>query len=357
MIADSPWLVPLAGLLSGTVLGAVARHHRFCTLSSLERHWYAGDSRGVRTWVLAAAVALVATQILMLLDLVDVDQSFYLVPRLGLVGAVIGGVLFGIGMALVGTCGFGALVRLGGGSLRSLIVVIVIGLAALSAQRGALSTLRERVFEPLAIDLAPAMNQSIPSLINTLTGLQLDWLTILLCLVVPLIWVFRDSDYRRDRAAISSGSMIGLCVAFGWLATSQLGRVLFEPVQIESASFVLPPGQLVQSVVFANGSAPDYGMGLVIGVVAGAALAARINDDVRWEACDDARELGRHLGGAVMMGVGGVFAAGCTIGQGISAVSLLTISAPIVLVSMALGARIGLSWLLEGSPVSFMRTG
>ena len=356
MIADSPWLLPLSGLLAGVVLGAVARHRHFCTLSALERHWYAGDSGGLRTWVLAATVAAIATQALAAAGLLDVARSFYLAPRLGLLGAVLGGVAFGIGMALVGTCGFGALVRLGGGSLRSLVVVIGIGLAALSTQLGPLGVLRERLVEPLAIAL-PARDQSIPTLARALSGLPLEGPVTLLCLALPLVGVFRERAYRRDAAAVAGGSAIGLCVAFGWLATSQLARRSFEPIQIESASFVLPPGQLVQDLTLWSGSLPDYGVGLVVGVVIGAALVARIDDDVRWEACDDARELGRHLLGAFLMGVGGVLAAGCTIGQGVSAASLLAVSAPIVFASMMLGARIGLSWLLEGSPLSFLRTG
>ncbi len=113
-------------------------------------------------------------------------------------------------------------------------------------------------------------------------------------------------------------------------------------------------GQLLLSLTSLTGSLPDYGVGLVIGVVIGSALAARWDNDVRWEACDDARELSRHLIGACLMGVGGVLAAGCTIGQGISAVSVLAVSAPIVLACIYLGARIGLTWLLEGSLLPFI---
>ena len=76
---------------------------------------------------------------------------------------------------------------------------------------------------------------------------------------------------------------------------------------------------------------------------------------MRWEACDDARELSRHLVGAFLMGTGGVFALGCTIGQGVSAVSVMALSAPIAMLSIAFGARMGLSYLLEGSPFAFMR--
>ena len=133
-LATSPWFLALAGLCAGFVLGYAARANRFCTMSALERHWYAGDSRGLRTWVLAAAVALVATQTMQAFGLIDIGESFYIRSDFAWVGAIAGGIAFGFGMALVGTCGFGALVRLGGGSLRSLIVLIVLGLAAMSAQ-------------------------------------------------------------------------------------------------------------------------------------------------------------------------------------------------------------------------------
>ena len=70
---------------------------------------------------------------------------------------------------------------------------------------------------------------------------------------------------------------------------------------------------------------------------------------MNWEACDDVPELRRHIFGAMLMGYGGILSVGCTIGQGISAMSLLTISAPITMISIMIGARMGLAYLLEGS--------
>ena len=98
------------------------------------------------------------------------------------------------------------------------------------------------------------------------------------------------------------------------------------------------------------------GVGLVLGGVAGSAACAFRQHDVRWEACDDARELGRHLAGGALMGIGGVFAMGCTIGQGVTAVSALAISAPVVLASIFVGARMGLAYLIEGSPLEAFRS-
>lgn len=352
---DSPWLLPAAGLLIGVLLGAVARHFRFCTLTALERHWYAEDSNGLRSWVLASTVAIIATQGLIYLNVINLDESFYVIPRISIIGSIGGGILFGIGMALVGTCGFGALVRIGGGSLQSLVVVVGIGLAALSAQRGVLSIARESLIEPLALHLPQPGSQSIPSIVSSFTDPVFYWPTVLVCISLLLIWLFKDRSFRSSRKAILSGLLIGLCVALGWLATYLLSQYSYDTVQLESASFVLPPGQLVQTIISGTAPIPDYGVGLVLGVVVGALLTALWHRDIRWEACDDARELRRHLGGALLMGVGGVLAAGCTLGQGVSAASVLAVSAPMVFLSICLGARIGLSWLLEGSPFSFLR--
>ncbi|ESR27275.1 YeeE/YedE family protein [Lutibaculum baratangense] len=351
------WL-PLVGLFAGTILGYAARVSRFCTLSALERHWYAGDSTGLRTWVLATASAIIATQALSLAGLIDLSSSFYLSSSFGLSGAVIGGLLFGFGMALVGTCGFGAVVRLGGGSLRSLIVLLVLGLAALATQRGVMGQVRVLAVDDMAINLSFAGDQSLGSIVSAVLGADLHAPVAMLVAGSLLVWVFRDGSYRRRPRIAAAGIVIGLVIAFGWLATSLAAGSSFAPVQIEAGSFVVPVGDLILQIIAVTGTWPDYGVGLVAGTLVGAALGAWRRRDVRWEACDDARELGRHLTGGAMMGIGGVFAMGCTVGQGLSAASALAISAPVAMASIALGARMGLGWLLEGSAIApFRRPG
>jgi hypothetical protein len=353
---ESPWALPLAGLLIGTIMGLVARWNHFCTLSALERYWYGADADGLRTWVLAGAVALLSTQTLIALGVIDLRESFYLDASFLLPGAVLGGFLFGLGMALVGTCGFGALVRLGGGSLRSLIIVITIGLAALTAQRGLIGRVRETYFEPLSFDFSQAGTQSLSDIVESITGFSLQLALALLVGISLLYWVFLSASYRSNVRSILTGTVIGLCVTAGWLTTYHLSHVLFRQVQIESASFVMPPGELILGFIAVTGTIPDYGIGLVVGVVFGSGMAACFTKDVHWEACDDARELSRHLSGACLMGVGGVLATGCTVGQGISALSTMAVSAPIVFVSICLGARLGLRYLIEGSFGVFTRS-
>lgn len=353
--AESPLFLPLAGVLAGIAMGYAARRRHFCTMSALERYWYAGDSHGLRTWVLAAAVALVLTQFLALAGYVDLSESFYLSPSFGLTGAIVGGVAFGFGMALVGTCGFGALVRAGGGSLRSVVVLLVLGLAALATQRGVIAQARVRVVDDLALDLSFAGDQSLGALASVLAGVDLRLATAVAVAAALFWWIFREPSYRAEHGKIAAGAVIGAAIAFGWAATSLASRHSFEPVQLEAGSFVVPVADAILQAVAVTGVWPDYGVGVVIGVVIGAALCAWRRDDVRWEACDDARELGRHLAGGFLMGAGGVFALGCTIGQGVTAVSALAISAPFVIASIMLGARIGLAYLIEGTPLAAFR--
>lgn len=353
--AASAWFQPVAGLLAGIVLGFVARRQYFCTMSAFERHWYGGDSSGLRTWALAAAVAIIATQFLHQAGFADLESSFYLSTQFAWSGAILGGLAFGFGMALVGTCGFGALVRTGGGSLRSVVVLIVLGLSALTAQRGLVAQGRLWVVDGLNADLSFAGDQSIGSILSAIIGLDLRIPAAAAIVAAMLWWIFRDPSYRRKYGKIAAGSVIGLVVASGWLITTLGARHSLDPVQIGSASFVAPVGDLILQAIAVTGALPDYGVGMVVGVVIGAALCAAWRRDMRWEACDDARELSRHLAGAFLMGTGGVFAMGCTIGQGVTAVSALALSAPLVMASIALGARMGLAYLVEESPFAIFR--
>jgi len=249
MALSAAWLVPVGGVVIGMIMGFVARRFNFCTLSSLERHWYANDSSGLRTWVLAIAVAIAATQILLYTGKVDLQESFYLRTRLNIPGAVVGGIMFGIGMALTGTCGFGALVRLGSGSLRSLVVIVALGLAALTTQRGILGQFRQAYIEPLSVDLSWAGSQSLGSIASSLIGINIDVLVGLLAVSMLLYWVFKDVSYRQARGQILAGFSIGLCVAAGWLVTYSMQQHVFEVVFLEAGSFVLPPGNLIMHLL------------------------------------------------------------------------------------------------------------
>jgi hypothetical protein len=349
MLAQSVWFGPVAGLAIGIALGFAARWGRFCTLSALERRWYGDDDSGIRGLMLAAAAAILGSQALHAAGLVDLGQSIYLAPSFSLFGVALGGLMFGFGMAMVGACGFSALIQLGGGSLRALVALSALGLTALATAGGVLAPLRLTIEGVGRVDMSFAGESSIGAALSALAGPDLRAATALLVGLGLAAWALASPAYRARRAEWIAALVVGLCVPAGWLATTFQRAEGFEPRMLEAISFVRPVGEFVLTAIAYTGVTPSFGAGVVAGVALGAGLAAWRRRDMRWEACDDARELGRHIGGAALMGFGGMLAMGCTIGQGLSAFSALAVTAPVVILCIAIGARLGLAWLIEGS--------
>src|ERR1700712_5068321 len=116
-----------AGLLIGVLYGAVGLLSGFCLMSSLRGWWAKGDSRLIRSYALALAVAIAVTQLLAAGSVVDLGKSIYLQPSFSAPLMFIGGLLFGYGMVLSNGCGSPARVFLGGGELPLPFVVIANG--------------------------------------------------------------------------------------------------------------------------------------------------------------------------------------------------------------------------------------
>ncbi|MDN4983005.1 YeeE/YedE family protein [Bradyrhizobium sp. WYCCWR 13022] len=334
------------GLAAGAVLGVAGRAGRFCTLAMLEDAFFGSDYRRLKAFALAAAVALLATQALAGFGIVDLSRSIYLTASIGLGGAIIGGLMFGVGMALVGTCGFGTLVRIGGGDLRAIVVFLVLGLSALATMRGITGMLRLALIEPLSLRLPEGSTQTLTSLLGA-GGTMRAILTVSIAAALA-IWTLADGRLIRSPRLLASGLAVGAAIAFGWLATGWLADDEFDPTRVSSLTFVAPLGDTILYIATFSGARLNFGIGSVAGVVAGSFAAAMLARGFRWEACDDARELKRHMTGALLMGIGGVMSMGCTIGQGLTAFSTLAVSAPITMLAIACGARLGLEFTMTG---------
>ncbi|BBO05309.1 MULTISPECIES: YeeE/YedE family protein [Bradyrhizobium] len=343
----SPSTIAFAcGLAAGAVLGVAGRAGRFCTLAMLEDAFFGSDFRRLKSFALAAAVALLATQALAAFGIVDLSRSIYLTASIGLGGAIIGGLMFGVGMALVGTCGFGTLVRVGGGDLRAIVVFLVLGLSALATMRGITGMLRLMLIEPLSVRLPEGSTQTLTSLLGA--GSAMRAILVVAISAALAFWALADGRLIRSPRLLASGLTVGAAIAFGWFATGWLADDEFDPARVSSLSFVAPLGDAILYVATFSGARLNFGIGSVAGVVAGSFAAAMLARGFRWEACDDARELKRHMIGALLMGIGGIMSMGCTIGQGLSALSTLAVSAPVTMLAIACGARLGLEFTMTG---------
>lgn len=330
-------------LSGGFVLGYAGRRARFCTLGAIEDATYCRDWTRLRAWALAAACATAATQAMASLGVVDLGRSIYLTKDLGWLGAISGGLMFGFGMALVGTCGYGTLLRLGGGDLRALMAFLVIAVSAYAAMRGFAGMARVALIEPFRVDLTAIGGQGLA---GPPAGLAAGAM-IALVVTALLVFAFADAALLRRPSLLAGALAIGAAVAFGWWGTGFAGDDPFDPARVESFSFVAPLGETLVFLMTTSGDRADFPEGAVFGVLAGAFIAARRGREFRWEAYDDSREMGRHVVGAALMGIGGVMALGCTVGQGITGVSTLSIGSFLALAGIFAGARAGLYWLIE----------
>ncbi|MDT8855555.1 YeeE/YedE family protein [Paracoccaceae bacterium Fryx2] len=336
-------LAAAVGLIGGLVLGLAARLGDFCTLGAIESAVYGADQRRVRLWGIVLGVAILGTWIGDATGLVDVGATFYHQIAWNPLASIAGGLLFGYGMALAGNCGFGALVRFGGGDLRSLVVVVVMGIFRFVALSGPLAPLRTALF----VQQDAIGPQGMAHAFTAATGLPA------LAFAVPLALLLigaalAHAPLRRSRRQIGWGVLAGLAVVWCLAGTTWVNGASLGAISVEGPSFTAPIGRTLIFLMTSTAGGITFSVGSVLGVMLGALAGSMIRGMFRWEACEDPRELGRQVSGAAMMGVGGVVALGCSVGQGVTAFATLAWSGPVTLVAIVAGAVIGLRQLIGG---------
>ena len=157
-----------------------------------------------------------------------------------------------------------------------------------------------------------------------------------------------ERAFRSDPKLILWGAAVGLAITSGWAGTAWLSEATFEAEPVASHTFAAPIGDALFYLMTSSATSPNFGVGSVVGVLMGAAAGSLIKGHFRWEACEDPRELKRQIMGAALMGVGAVVAFGCTVGQGLSAFSVLAYSAPVTVAAIIAGAALGLRQLIYG---------
>ncbi len=346
-------LVAGGGAIGGAVLGLAARLGKFCTLAAIEDAIFGRDFRRLRMWAFAMAVALMGVAVLSLSGTVDFSRSLYHAQSVNPLAWIIGGLAFGLGMALCGTCGFGILARLGGGDLRALFDFLILGIAAYMAIAGPTALLRISLLDPLALDGAVGGIRTLSQIPGEGTAIAGGLALLFACALVT--WCLQSRRFRRSIWHLGWSLTVGFVIIAGWWTTGWLGADAYEPQPLVSHTYSAPLGQTIIYFMTMSGATITFGVGATLGVIVGGCAGALAKGEFRWEAADDAREMRRHIVGALLMGTGGVYAGGCTIGQGLSAASILAISTPVVLVSIWCGAWLGLNYLMEGSVVGAVR--
>lgn len=355
------WVV-WGGFGLALILGFVAARTNFCTMGAISdvvnmEHW-----GRVRMWLLAIAVAMIGTNLLYYGELIDLSKSIYQRPSLPWLSMLVGGILFGIGMTLAGGCANKNLLRLGGGSLRSLVVLVFVAISAYMTLKGLFGQWRSSFLDPVAIDLSGfgMEGQGLPHLLAALTGMPAKTALLAATAAVALallIFVFKDKRFRTNGEQVIGGTILGLIITTAWYLTGHIGfaenpetlELTFFGTSsrtLESMSFVAPTAYTLELLMLWTDKSLrlTFGVATVLGVALGSLIYALGARKFRWEGFASVEDLGNQIVGGLLMGFGGVTAMGCTIGQGMSGVSTLAIGSFIALSGIVAGSVATMKW-------------
>jgi uncharacterized membrane protein YedE/YeeE len=346
------------------IFGVIANKANFCTMGAVSDWVNIGDLSRLRAWFLAIATAIIGVGILEYSGSIDMSLTTsnetsnppYRSANFIWLRHLIGGLMFGVGMTLASGCGNKTLVRLGEGNMKSLVVLAIMGTAAwwmLFSNFGYNVFLQWML--PLSIDFSQhdIAGQDITAVLASVSGIATPMLGLSIALLLGLallFWVLRAPDFRENFELLSAGLIIGLLIIIGWYVTAGAsGQALLEELDFmdqrpfftgaQSLTFIGPSGHVAQylkegfSAIYLT-----FGVATLAGVIVGSFLYTLIFRKLRIEWFVTWKDFMMHAIGAVLMGIGGVLAMGCTIGQGISGVSTLALGSILTLVGIIVGS-------------------
>ncbi len=350
--------VCIGGFVLAFIFGAVANRTNFCTMGAVSDVVNMGSWGRMRMWLLAIAVAIVGTHALQLTGTIDLTRAIYVRPNFTWLSYVLGGFLFGIGMTLGSGCGSKTLVRLGGGSLKSLVVFICLGIAAYMTLKGLFAVWRTAFIDPVAMDFSAhgLTRQDLPTIFAAWTGASLaatESIVAFVCAAALFVFVFVDRDFRTSVDHVLGGAVVGLVIVGGWYVTGHLGyaenpetleNTFFatNSHSIESLSYVAPAGYALELLLLWSDKSLGitFGIAAVLGIIAGSFAYAIASKSFRWEGLSGTEDTANHIVGGILMGFGGVTALGCTIGQGNTGFSTLALGSILSFVAIVAGSAL-----------------
>ncbi|MEM9635841.1 MAG: YeeE/YedE family protein, partial [Pseudomonadota bacterium] len=276
LASNAAMSLAIGGLVIGFVFGFVVYRTNFCTMGSLSDILNFEDYKRFRSWLLAIALATIGAQLLYLSGATDLSKAMHQSPTLNWLGNIIGGAIFGFGMVFAGGCTSRNLVRAGGGDIRSLIVLIVVGIFAYMTIGGIFGLARSELETLTQINLADSgiNSQGMGDILSSLTGVNPDvslWLVAALFAGGLLIYCLMDKGFRSSPSHIIAGVVVGLCITAGWALTGLSYDEFADRAQNPmSLSYVRPSGDFLEYLMrFTADVIPTFGVASVIGALAG----------------------------------------------------------------------------------------
>lgn len=350
----------LAVFVVAALMGAVVSKTNFCTMGAISDWVNMEDTGRLRAWLLAMAVAAGGVLILETLVMINLSGGTfppYRTANFAWLRYLLGGLMFGIGMTLASGCGNKTLVRIGGGNLKS---IVVLAIASCMAYLMLWTDFYGKVFDvwmaPLTVNLGQfgMKNQTLGGILGGLAGVEnparANLLIGSILVLALMVFVFRSADFRGSRDNLLGGIVVGLAVVTGWYLTgSSFGAEWKEwaemadtppsRVEVQSFTFISPMGDAVRYLMApTNTSFINFGICALTGVIVGSFIYSIATRSFRIEWFVDRKDFLNHAIGAILMGVGGVLSMGCTVGQAVTGISTLALGSILSFVAIVAGS-------------------
>ncbi|MEJ6549777.1 YeeE/YedE thiosulfate transporter family protein [Corynebacterium sp. USCH3] len=339
----------ITGLAVGAVLGFVMQRGRFCVTGFLRDIFTQGTWRGVTALLVVIAVHAVG-----LTTLTSAGVIAPVVKDFAPLAVVVGGFVFGLGIVLAGGCASGTWYRSGEGLVGSWIALAMYALSSAAMNYGPLSGMNDWLGD---------VTVNATTLPETF-GIS-PWVFVVVIVAVTVVMVRRF--VLQDRAAPTpatlapkktglahlltekkwhfyvTAAIIGVIGVVAWPLSAATGRN-------SGLGITTPSGDLATWITTANPENWNWGVLLVLGILVGSYIAAKASGEFRVRV-PDGRQAVRSVVGGTMMGVGAVWAGGCTVGNGMVQTSLFSYQGWVAIVAIALGVGAAAKiWLKPDQP-------
>jgi uncharacterized membrane protein YedE/YeeE len=326
-----PGVTALGGLILGATFGVAAQRSQFCLRAATVEFSHGRLGPRMAVWLLTFSTALFRTHLPVAFDLPDLSEARVLAQPGSISGAILGGLMFGAGMVLARGCSGRLLVLSATGNWRAPLAGLVFAVTAQMSLHGVLAPARDTlarlwVTGPTNVELLGALG------LGPRFGLALGAVSATVALVIA-------ARARVSWITLVAGSGVGFTVAAGWWFTRALSLQSFDPMPVKSLTFSGPSADMPMWFLTPD-ARMDFDVRLIPGVVPGAAVAALLAGEWKWQGFDQVHNVSRYLIGAAMMGMGAMLAGGCAIGAGVTGASTLALTMWIALTAFWIGAVI-----------------
>jgi len=332
---DENNIFTIIALLLGVAYGFVAQQKQFCFSGSIKDIILFKHTRRTASLIVAITTAVFATQSLGYFFEIDYTTTKYYV-NINYLFIILGGALFGYGMMVSDGCSSRHLIKFAQGDMNSFYILTVLG-----------------IFSYLTYSFISANFEAIYSNSLIVNSMMDTIFEIPLYIMAPILLylLYKSLTNCMNFFQVLDGVIIGLLIALTWYLTTIYAEELFLDITSQSLSFVYPLGKIGEYIFsFFNFEHLHFGVVTVFGIIFGSFISSKINPQFSKKMmCDNSKQnppkLPMKLFGGACMGVGGILAVGCTVGQGLSGLSTLSFASFLAISSIYISAYFTAKWL------------